>query len=128
MFIAGIHHVSVTVRDLVVSREFYEGLLGLEPRDDRPGNPEEGVWYRAGGQEIHLMVVGAAGLTASDPAAYPGRQRHVALWVHDLEGLAGRLEAAGIPLTHSRSGRPVVFCRDPDGNVFELTGVSEKSL
>ncbi|MFM8443994.1 MAG: VOC family protein [Methylococcus sp.] len=128
MLIAGIHHVSVTVRYLAVSRGFYEGLLGLEPRSDRPGDPAEGVWYRAGGQEIHLIVAGAADLKAGDPAAYPGRQRHVALWIHDLEALTRRLEEAGIPLTHSRSGRPVVFCRDPDGNVFELVGVREEKL
>ena len=40
--------------------------------------------------------------------------------VQDLDGLAGRLELAGIPYTRSRSGRAALFCRDPDANALEF--------
>jgi len=36
--------------------------------------------------------------------------------------LAGRLDAAGISYTPSRSGRAALFCRDPDGNALEFIG------
>jgi len=36
--------------------------------------------------------------------------------------MKARLDAAGVPYVASRSGRPVVFCADPDGNTFELIG------
>jgi glyoxylase I family protein len=123
MKIMGIHHASVTVRDLLVARAFYEGILELKPRDDRPGNPEEGVWYQAGDEQIHLIVVNDAELPARAFEGYPGRKRHIALMVRDLDALKTRLENAEIPVIHSRSGRPVMFCRDPDDNIFELVGV-----
>jgi glyoxylase I family protein len=44
----------------------------------------------------------------------------VAVRVDDLEGMRQRLEAAGVPYTRSQSGRAAIFCRDPDGNAFEL--------
>lgn len=121
MSITGIHHATVGIRDLRASRLFYEDLLGLSPID-RPDKPFDGQWYRAGVQQIHLIVAP----TAPTPSVtdYPGTQRHIALTVSDLDTLKQRLESAGIACTASRSGRPVLFCSDPDGNVFELIGES----
>lgn len=119
MSVLGIHHASVLVRDLEASTTFYEKLLGLSPCE-RPGKPFDGRWYQAGEQQIHLIV--SASAVAEADQDYPGTQRHIALMVSDLAGLSERLQAAGVPCTASRSGRPVVFCHDPDGNVFELIG------
>lgn len=116
-----LHHASVLVRDLQRARVFYEQVLGLVPRADRPGSADGGVWYDAGTGQIHLIVSAEAG-AGSPPEAYPGRQRHIALKTDDFTGLKARLDAAGITMTPSGSGRPVVFCRDPDGNIFELFG------
>lgn len=121
MSILALHHAAVLVRDLERSRAFYEQVLGLVPRSDRPGKAFDGVWYDVGAGQLHLIVAAEAG-AGSIPAEYPGRQRHVALKVSDFETLKARLEEAGIPMTPSQSGRPVVFCRDPDGNIFELSG------
>ncbi len=118
--ITGIHHASVQVSDLAACTLFYEHLLGLTPCE-RPGKPFDGRWYQAGGQQIHLIVSANLGTEAAADD-YPGTQRHVALAVNDLETLQARLQAAGVSCTPSRSGRPVVFCKDPDGNVFELIG------
>lgn len=114
-----LHHVSVLIQDLERSRRFYEDALGLTPAPDRPSKPFDGIWYDVGPGQIHLIVAEDAG-EGSAPGAYPGRQRHIALRVSDFETLKKRLAGAGVPTTASRSGRPVVFCRDPDGNILEL--------
>jgi len=119
MSIIGIHHASVRVHDLEASATFYEKLLGLSPCE-RPSKPFDGRWYQAGQQQIHLIV--SRNVEAEADQAYPGTQRHIALMVSDLAGLRERLQAAGVPCMASRSGRPVLFCQDPDGNVFELIG------
>jgi glyoxylase I family protein len=119
MSVHGIHHASLLVRDLEASSTFYEKLLGLSPCE-RPGKPFDGRWYQAGEQQIHLIVSARAGTEADQD--YPGTQRHIALMVGDLTGLRERLQAAGVSCTGSRSDRPVLFCHDPDGNVFELIG------
>lgn len=126
MNILALHHASVLIRDLERSRVFYEQVLGLAPRTDRPGKAFDGVWYDVGEGQLHLIATTVAG-AGSIPAEYPGRQRHIALKVSDLGALKARLEEAGIPMTPSQSGRPVVFCRDPDGNIFELFGEESRA-
>ncbi len=116
-----IHHASVVVRDLAVAATFYEGILGLTRSSARPDKPFPGVWYDVGDQQIHLLVCPEA-LQPPVTAVYPGMQRHIALRVQDVEVMKQRLDKAGIPYEASRSGRPVVFCKDPDGNAFELIG------
>lgn len=50
-----------------------------------------------------------------------GRDRHVAFTIADLKPLKGRLDEAGVGYTMSKSGRAALFCRDPDGNAFEVS-------
>ncbi|HYG12701.1 MAG TPA: VOC family protein, partial [Methylophilaceae bacterium] len=50
-------HAGLIVGDLQRSRDFYEGLLGLNPNPARPNFDFEGVWYDIGHNQIHLMVV-----------------------------------------------------------------------
>lgn len=114
-----LHHASVLVQDLDRSKRFYEDVLGLLPAPDRPSKAFDGIWYDVGPGQIHLIVAEAAG-EGSVPGAYPGRQRHIALKVGNLDALKDRLAKAGVATTASQSGRPVVFCRDPDGNILEL--------
>lgn len=116
-----IHHASLVVRDLAAARPFYEDILGLALSPMRPDKPFPGVWYQVGEQQIHLLVCPEA-LQPEIRDVYPGMQRHVALRVRDLDGLRQKLAAAGIAFEASRSGRPLVFCKDPDGNSFELIG------
>ncbi len=114
-----LHHVSLLVRDTGRALDFYTGVLGLEPDPSRPELGFPGAWLKLGEQQLHLLE-----LPNPDPAEgrpeHGGRDRHVALAVDDLDAFRQRLEAAGIPYSLSRSGRAALFCRDPDGNAWEL--------
>jgi len=114
-----IHHISMIVSDTDRSLAFYRGLLGLVPDKQRPDLGYPGAWLWVGDQQIHLLE-----LPNPDPLQrrprHGGRDRHLALAVKDVASLALRLEQAGIVFTRSRSGRPAIFCRDPDENALEL--------
>ncbi|MGI9212281.1 MAG: VOC family protein [Methylococcaceae bacterium] len=117
--ITGLHHVSLIASNLELSRGFYEGILGLTPSNARPALPFDGVWYDIGNQQIHLLNV-----PNPDPALgraeHGGMDRHVAVHVTNLASIRAALDEKGVGYSLSRSGRPALFCRDPDGNTFEL--------
>lgn len=121
MRITGFHHASIMVSDLERARPFYEGILGLTPSEKRPAMGFDGVWYEIGEQQIHLLALPSPEFGLPKPE-HGGRDRHVALRVADLDAIKAELEQAGIAYTLSRSGRPALFCRDPDGNAYELIG------
>ena len=114
-----LHHVSLIVADTARALAFYQGVLGLEVDHSRPDLAFPGVWLKLGDRQLHLLE-----LPNPDPIderpSHGGRDRHTAVSVSDLDGFARRLERTGIPYTRSRSGRAALFCRDPDGNAWEL--------
>jgi len=114
-----LHHASLVASDLAASRAFYEGVLELTPNPSRPAFSYDGIWYDIGEQMIHLLVVPNPDAGAVRPA-HGGVDRHTALIVNDLEGLIARLVKAGVTYSLSKSGRPALFCRDPDGNALEF--------
>jgi catechol 2,3-dioxygenase-like lactoylglutathione lyase family enzyme len=120
-----LQHVSVIVPEGREAREraiaFYSGLLGLEQRDVPPHlDPGGVIWFRAGGDlELHLIQEGA-----------PARdQRHLCLELEgeDLQALRARIESEGVETSDATPivGRPRFFCRDPFGNLVELTRIDE---
>lgn len=117
--VIGLLHSSLLVSDLERARPFYEEILGLTPSALRPAMSFGGVWYELGEQQIHLLELPNPEAALEKPA-HGGRDRHVAVRVDDLEGMRQRLEDAGIHYTRSQSGRAAIFCRDRDGNAFEL--------
>lgn len=120
MQILSLAHVSLVVSDLARARQFYEGVLGLSPCDNRPELGFDGIWYDLGAQQIHLLALPNPDPVTGRPE-HGGRDRHVAFWVKDLEGVRETLEHFGIRFTMSRSGRRALFLRDPDGNAVEMT-------
>lgn len=120
--VARLLHASLLVSDLALARAFYEGVLGLVPSPSRPVMGFQGVWYDLGDCQIHLLVLANPDPVAGRPE-HGGRDRHTALGVRGWAALRDRLDERGIPYTLSRSGRPALFCRDPDGNALELVEI-----
>jgi len=117
--ITGLHHVSLIVADARRALDFYQGVFGLEIDPSRPALAFPGAWLVLGDRQLHLLELPNPDPVAERPA-HGGRDRHTAVSVSDLDEFARRLEQAGIPFTLSRSGRRALFCRDPDGNAWEL--------
>lgn len=115
----GLLHAGLLVEDLPRARAFYESVLGLAPCA-RPELPYPGVWYElGGGQQLHLMCLPNPDAGIARPE-HGGRDRHIAIGVRDMDALKARLDAAGVKVTGSRSGRVALFCRDPDANTLEF--------
>jgi glyoxylase I family protein len=117
--ITALHHTSLLVSDLATARSFYEDILGLHPSPKRPQLKYDGVWYEIGAQQIHLLALPNPDADAVRPE-HGGRDRHVALLIDDIDGMRAKLDGASVPYTYSATGRPAIFCRDPEGNAFEL--------
>jgi catechol 2,3-dioxygenase-like lactoylglutathione lyase family enzyme len=113
-----LQHVSLAIAadGAEAARAFYGGLLGLAEMPVPPRlDPDELVWFGAGGNlELHLMRRGDE----------PPPNAHFCLAVDvGLDELRGKLEAAGIETRTPTEivGRPRFMCRDPFGNLVELT-------
>lgn len=118
--ITALLHAGLLVSDLATARTFYESVLGFKPMPDRPALPYPGQWYALNGQQqLHLMQLPNPDAHSLRPE-HGGRDRHIALAVTHLDTLQTRLENSGIRYTLSKSGRPALFCRDPDGNTLEF--------
>jgi glyoxylase I family protein len=117
--ISGFLHASMLVSDLARARAFYENMLGLTPSPVRPELSFDGVWYEIGAQQIHLLALPNPD-PVEDRPVHGGRDRHIALATNDLTRLKQTLDQAGVAYILSSSGRPALFCRDPDGNAIEL--------
>jgi catechol 2,3-dioxygenase-like lactoylglutathione lyase family enzyme len=111
--VAGLHHVSVVVTDLELSRRFYTEVLGLR-EIPRPATFDfVVVWYDLGAQHIHLLP--------RETADSPG-PRHFALQVDDAAAARERFAKLGVP---TRETTPIPGCdrffvADPDGNLIEI--------
>ncbi|MFB5082962.1 VOC family protein [Symbiobacterium thermophilum] len=114
--LVGLHHVLIDAPPGCEeeARAFYGGLLGL-PEIPKPAGLRErgGVWFRCGGQEVHVGV---------EEDFRPARKAHPAFLVQDLDGLRQRLVNRGIPVTDDV---PLLGCRrfharDPFGNRLEF--------
>ena len=78
-----LHHVSIPVRDLEKSVEFYRQLLMSEPVE-RPPFPFPGAWFRLpDGRELHL-VENPQGTYRPENAEIDPRDCHFALRVNDF--------------------------------------------
>lgn len=117
--VIGLHHVSLVVSDTENAARFYSNLLGLSVEPSRPDLDFPGRWFRIGALQLHLLEVPNPDPVKGRPE-HGGRDRHTAVLVDDLDGFATRLTAAGVRFSLSRSGRRALFCRDPDGNAWEL--------
>jgi glyoxylase I family protein len=117
--VIALDHVSLLVSDTGRALNFYCEILGLQLHPGRPELGFPGAWLQLGDRQLHLLELPNPDPVGGRPA-HGGRDRHTAVRVSDLAGFVARLDGAGIPYTMSRSGRSALFCRDPDGNAWEL--------
>jgi catechol 2,3-dioxygenase-like lactoylglutathione lyase family enzyme len=113
-----IRHTGIRITDVAKSKEFYGELLGMTELP-RPELPVAGAWYECNGVQVHL--IGSSDAMANIPGVGP----HVALQVEDLEQAKQELRQKGIAFKEiappaSMRTQPVLFLKDPDGNVVEL--------
>lgn len=122
--VVSIHHVGLLCSNLEKSLAFYQGLLGLEINEARPNNklPYGGKWLWVGSEMIHLMELPNPDPVTGRPE-HGGRDRHVCIAIENVNKLKSIFDKEGIPYTLSRSGRPAIFARDPDGNALEFVQV-----
>jgi len=93
MRIEAIHHVSITVRDLERSREFYSQVLCLDPIQRPPFN-FPGAWFAAGtGQQLHLIV--HDGATFRGEKGVDTRDGHFAVRVESYRATVEFLRSKG---------------------------------
>lgn len=101
-------------------RAFYGGLLRLEEKPVPDSLRGSGlVWFAAGDGDLELHFL-------PDPVVPdPHAQRHFCLDVDDLDGCRRRLTEAGYEPYDATPipNRPRFFCRDPFGNLLELTTI-----
>jgi catechol 2,3-dioxygenase-like lactoylglutathione lyase family enzyme len=124
-----LHHHGIRVGpspdEVKKAREFYSGVLGLEPDPGRPHIPTiDGYWMDVGGSaQIHLMGVDGMSKFAKGPDKDPSRP-HVALAVADIVETRKELDrlgteywvAEGVVGPQSQQ----LFMYDPFGNMIEL--------
>ncbi|CAD6269485.1 unnamed protein product [Miscanthus lutarioriparius] len=122
--VVSIHHVGILCENLERSMAFYKDLLGLKVNPARPNDklPYRGAWLWVGSEMIHLMELPNPDPLTGRPE-HGGRDRHTCIAIKDVLKLKEIFDKAGISYTLSKSGRPAIFARDPDGNALEFTQV-----
>lgn len=121
-----IDHVTIVVKDLQASRNFYVDLLGMD-EVPRPGFPFPGLWFQAGNTQIHLILEhpesGPAGNRFAEGVSI-SRTHHFAFPVDDALETKAILDELGIPIVAGPKHRPdgpiQLYILDPDHNLVEL--------
>jgi len=114
---------TLAVKDLQRAREYYEGVLGLTPRDENP----EGVSYGVGSGAIFVYVSAYAGTNKAtavsiqvpqesfDAEVSELRDKGVTFQTFDIEGITWTDGVASFGDQYR-----AVWFEDPDGNILNL--------
>ena len=84
--VSKIDHVAIDITDVVRSRAFYGGLLGLQEIPRPQSFTFGGAWYQIGPDVLHLV---------SRNETFPPAPHHFCLWVADVHATAAAVEAGG---------------------------------
>ena len=125
--VKGIDHVTLVTSDLERSRKFYCDVLGMEPTA-RPDFPFPGLWFRAGGTQVHLILEAEGCARPGDHSIREdtgaGLAHHFAFEVDDAHAAAAALQERGVRIMGGPVSRPdgciQVWFYDPDGYVVEV--------
>lgn len=124
MLITTIDHIVLVVADVIRTRDFYERVLGLEPREERPGKRS----LHFGTSKISLQ--NADGSPALARRTTPGSGNFCLLSDTPMDEILAHLSRESVDIVEGpdrRSGAtgPIlsVYFRDPDGNLVEVSNI-----
>ncbi|MDD2876573.1 MAG: VOC family protein [Acidiphilium sp.] len=124
-----IDHVVLTCSDLDVTADWYERVLGMEREEF---GPDKRIAMRFGAQKINLHQ---AGTESSPHAAKPQPSALdicfiAALGTEDIVAHLGEQEVPVVEGPAAKTGAlgamRSVYCRDPDGNLIEISSYLEE--
>ncbi len=124
MEILRLDHIVLCVADVARTIEFYSSLLGMQPREERPGK-----WsLHFGPNKISLQDAVSAPSIARDTV--PGSGNFCLLTSESVERFAGELRAKGVEILAGPGEREgatgkllSIYFRDPDGNLVEVSNL-----
>ena len=123
--ITGINHIGLRVRDLAISREFYE-KLGFKFIMGPVGPEPVAIVEHSSGVNINLILNASedaptSNILMGEGIKHPG-YTHVALEITDVDSASKLIEDLGITITErvEYEGAKFFFIRDPDNNVIEF--------
>ena len=123
--ITRINHVGLRVRDLEISRNFYE-KLGFKFITGPVGPEPVAIVEHPSGVNINLILNASKNapqdnILMGKEMKYPG-YTHIALEITDVESVSRQLEDLGMKITErvEYNGAQFIFIRDPDDNVLEF--------
>ncbi len=110
----------IPVSDVPRARKFYEGTLGLRPREEYAG----GVIYECGGAEVFMYPTPNAGTSKASQAFW---------WVDDVEAEVNELKARGVKFEEydmpgmamknsiaTGGGAKAAWFKDTEGNIMAV--------
>lgn len=124
MEILTLDHIVLCVADVQRSIAFYSSLLGMQPREERPGK-----WsLHFGSHKISLQDAASAPSMARETV--PGSGNFCLLTSQPMERFASELRAKGVEIVAGPGEREgatgkllSVYFRDPDGNLVEVSNL-----
>jgi catechol 2,3-dioxygenase-like lactoylglutathione lyase family enzyme len=122
MKIRALDHIVLTVHDVEGTCRFYRRVLGMEPREERPGK-----WsLHFGENKISLQDAVAFPAIARDTP--PGSGNFCVLTDTPMDEIVAHLAAEGVTIVAGPGERAgatgailSVYFRDPDGNLVEVS-------
>jgi len=124
--ITGLAHIGIRVKDLAVTRDFYE-KIGFEFIAGPVGPEPVAIMTHPSGVLLNFILNGddetPKNLLMDVPEKHAG-YTHMALAVNNLEDVMATLKKLDIPLSggpiDTGMGSTLIFIRDPDLNVIEF--------
>jgi len=122
MEIRALDHIVLCVSDVAATRRFYERVLNMESREERPGK-----WsLHFGSNKISLQDAVASPAIARDTT--PGSGNFCLLTDTPLDAVIGHVRNQGVEIIEGPSERAgatgkilSIYFKDPDGNLVEVS-------
>jgi glyoxylase I family protein len=128
-----LHHVSIVVKDVARSKQFYRDVLGMKEVPWVDHYDFEGGWLRAGNHEVHLIQENDSVQAPGDPPHNPNARRdltfarHFCFRVADLDEAVKTLQKHNVPIAAGPrprgDGAAQLYIYDPDGHMIKLAEI-----